>query len=182
MPAAPEPLLDALAGRPQASAWRSRSSIHPRSDRPAVSVLGKTAARQGSDGRQKPTYSKLLGWRKSRQRADFLLVTEAKQALLPWQAKAQPLLALADLHHESGSIWRALCGRLGFPQAALGNGVLGWALAACGLAQLRPKCCRTCAVSTAGGRVLARNRPECRRSHSALVHRRSRGTGWQPGL
>ncbi len=56
-------------------------------------VLGKTA---GKDlAADKTTYPKLLGLEESRRRADAL-VAEAKAALQPWQAQAQPLLALAD--------------------------------------------------------------------------------------
>ena len=56
-------------------------------------VLGKTAGKDLLA--DKTTYPKLLGLEPSRTRA-FELVSEAKAALEPWKAKAQPLLALAD--------------------------------------------------------------------------------------
>jgi len=56
-------------------------------------VLGKTA---GKDlAADKTTYPKLLGLEESRRRAEDL-VQEAKAVLQPWEAQAQPLLALAD--------------------------------------------------------------------------------------
>jgi len=90
---APEPLLDAL-GRFARGIGLAFQIIDDILDLTASSeVLGKTAGKDLTA--DKTTYPKLLGLEESRQRAD-LLVTEAKQALLPWQAKAQPLLALAD--------------------------------------------------------------------------------------
>jgi geranylgeranyl diphosphate synthase type II len=56
-------------------------------------VLGKTAGKDLTA--DKTTYPKLLGLEESRQRAEAL-VREAKGALAPWSARAQPLLALAD--------------------------------------------------------------------------------------
>ena len=56
-------------------------------------VLGKTAGKDLTA--DKTTYPKLLGLEESRRRADAL-VNEAKAVLQPWQAEAQPLLALAD--------------------------------------------------------------------------------------
>lgn len=56
-------------------------------------VLGKTAGKDLLA--DKTTYPKLLGLEPSRTRA-LELVSEAKAALEPWKAKAQPLLALAD--------------------------------------------------------------------------------------
>ena len=56
-------------------------------------VLGKTAGKDLIA--DKTTYPKLLGLEESRHRADAL-VNEAKEALQPWAAKADPLLALAD--------------------------------------------------------------------------------------
>jgi geranylgeranyl diphosphate synthase type II len=56
-------------------------------------VLGKTA---GKDlAADKTTYPKLLGLEESRKRAEKLVI-EAKSALAPWSARAEPLLALAD--------------------------------------------------------------------------------------
>jgi geranylgeranyl diphosphate synthase type II len=56
-------------------------------------VLGKTA---GKDlAADKTTYPKLLGLEESRARAEKL-VAQAKAALAPWSATADPLLALAD--------------------------------------------------------------------------------------
>jgi geranylgeranyl diphosphate synthase type II len=56
-------------------------------------VLGKTAGKDLTA--DKTTYPKLLGLEESRQRAEAL-VSEAKGALAPWSARAEPLLALAD--------------------------------------------------------------------------------------
>ena len=56
-------------------------------------VLGKTAGKDLIA--DKTTYPKLLGLEESRNRAQAL-VSEAKQVLKPWSAKASPLLALAD--------------------------------------------------------------------------------------
>jgi geranylgeranyl diphosphate synthase type II len=56
-------------------------------------VLGKTAGKDLTA--DKTTYPKLLGLEESRLRAEAL-VKEAKGALAPWSARAEPLLALAD--------------------------------------------------------------------------------------
>jgi len=56
-------------------------------------VLGKTAGKD--EAVDKTTYPKLLGLQESQHRA-HQLVSEAKASLAPWQAQAQPLLALAD--------------------------------------------------------------------------------------
>jgi geranylgeranyl diphosphate synthase type II len=56
-------------------------------------VLGKTAGKDLTA--DKTTYPKLLGLAESRIRAQSL-VDGAKEALEPWQERAQPLLALAD--------------------------------------------------------------------------------------
>ncbi|MFN9546944.1 MAG: geranylgeranyl diphosphate synthase CrtE [Cyanobacteriota bacterium] len=56
-------------------------------------VLGKTAGKDLTA--DKTTYPKLLGLEESRKRAEAL-VSEAKGALSPWSARAEPLLALAD--------------------------------------------------------------------------------------
>ncbi|MFN7677034.1 MAG: geranylgeranyl diphosphate synthase CrtE [Cyanobacteriota bacterium] len=90
---ADEPLLDALRiyARGTGLAFQIIDDIL---DVTASSeVLGKTAGKDLLA--DKTTYPKLLGLEESRKRAEMLVI-EAKGALAPWSARADPLLALAD--------------------------------------------------------------------------------------